>query len=130
MHFTFSRSSADTIDQYAADVSAYRGMNDGLGRDWGAGRLLPNSSTGKLPGVAQSEKCGASGCGWYELGPVPSRAEGNTIRITGYGVADVESRSQKTHLGALVSIRSLYITYDPDTTVSLAGKVVAGIARL
>ena len=118
IHFVFGTGNAAPEDQYAVDVTSYQGVNGGVGNDWGAGRLFPNSVTGKLPGVAQSEKCGSSGCGWFNLGPVPSTTSGNNIRITGYGTAAVDSRSQKTHVGALTTIGSDYIRYVPDTTVS------------
>ena len=118
IHFVFGVESAPPEDQYAVDVSSYQGVNGGVGNDWGAGRLLPNSVTGKLPGVAQSEKCGSPGCGWYTLGTVPASTSGKNIRITGYGTAAVASRSQKTHAGALVSIASTSLAYIPDTTVS------------
>ena len=119
IHFTYGVSSAPAQDQYAVDVSTYRFQNDGVGQDWGAGRFLPNSSTSKLPGVAQSEKCGTAGCGWYTLGTVPSVTTGNTIRVTGFGTADAESRSQKTHVDALTSVQSTFLRYVTDTTVSI-----------
>eukprot|EP00984_Skeletonema_dohrnii_P025876 scaffold15108_cov71-Skeletonema_dohrnii-CCMP3373.AAC.1 len=56
IHFVYGTGSAAPEDQYAVDVASYDGVNGGVGNDWGAGRLLPNSVTGKLPGVAQSEK--------------------------------------------------------------------------
>eukprot|EP00984_Skeletonema_dohrnii_P018057 scaffold8343_cov94-Skeletonema_dohrnii-CCMP3373.AAC.5 len=124
IHFVFGTGSADPEDQYAVDITSYQGVNGGVGNDWGAGRLFPNSVTGKLPGVAQSEKCGSSGCGWFNLGPVPSTTSGNNIRITGYGTAATESRSQKTHVGALTTIESTYIRYVPDTTGGNSGSPV------
>lgn len=118
IHFVFGTGSAAPEDQYSVDVSTYQGVNGGVGNDWGAGRFLPNSITGKLPGVRQSEKCGTPGCGWFNLGTVPSTTSGNNIRITGYGTAAVASQSQKTHVGALTTIGSTYLRYVPDTTVS------------
>ena len=118
IHFVFGTGSAAPEDQYFVDVSTYQGVNGGVGNDWGAGRFLPNSITGKLPGVAQTDKCGTPGCGWFNLGSVPSATTGNNIRITGYGVAAVDSQSQKTHVGALTTIGSTYLRYVPDTTVS------------
>ena len=118
IHFVYGTVSADPKDQYAVDISTYQGVNGGVGNDWGAGRLLPNSITGKFPGIAQSEKCGTPGCGWLNLGSVPSGTSGNNVRITGYGTAEVDSRSQKTHVGALVSIGLTSLAYIPDTTVS------------
>merc|ERR1719401_2299939 len=61
LHFMYGTSSAPVVDQYAVDVSTYRAGGGGVGNDWGAGRLLPNSSTGLLPGVAQTLKCEADG---------------------------------------------------------------------
>lgn len=117
IHFVYGTGNAAPEDQYAVDVSTYKFENGGVGQDWGAARLLKNSVTGKLPGVAQSEKCGSAGCGWFNLGTVPS--SGN-IRITGYGTAAVDSRSQKTHFDALSSVASTYLRYVPDTTVSIS----------
>eukprot|EP00573_Skeletonema_grethae_P005631 CAMPEP_0201712026 /NCGR_PEP_ID=MMETSP0578-20130828/59433_1 /ASSEMBLY_ACC=CAM_ASM_000663 /TAXON_ID=267565 /ORGANISM="Skeletonema grethea, Strain CCMP 1804" /LENGTH=810 /DNA_ID=CAMNT_0048201083 /DNA_START=53 /DNA_END=2485 /DNA_ORIENTATION=- len=124
IHFVYGTGSADPEDQYAVDVSTYQGVDGGVGNDWGAGRLLPNSITGKLPGTAQSDKCGTPGCGWYNLGSVPSGTSGNNIRITGYGTAAVASRSQKTHVGALASIGSTSLSYIPDTTGGNSGSPV------
>lgn len=122
LHFTYGTGSAASVDQYAVDVSTYRFLNGGVGQDWGAARLLPNSGTSQLPGVAQEEKCVAAGksagCGWYTVGTVPSSTTGNNIRVTGYGTADVDSRSQKTHIDSLTTIGSNYLRYVPDTTVS------------
>ena len=107
MHFTFDNNMAAIEDQYAADVSSYRSdfsFNTGAD-DFGIGRLLPNSNTGLLPGVAQSQKCrGGKSCGWYSLGAVPASTSKITMRVTGYGTADIASQSQKTHTGALTQI--------------------------
>jgi hypothetical protein len=105
-------------DQYAVENLSYFGRDGGIGNDFGVGRLLPNSVTGKKAGVAQSEKCGGTpGCGGYTLGTVPSSTSGNNIRITGYGIADIDSLSQKTHVDALTTITTSYLKYIPDTTV-------------
>jgi len=128
LHFTYLRTSAPVQDQYSVDVSTYRGLNAGVGSDWGVGRLLPNTSTDKLPGLAQSEKCGGSGCGWYTLGDVPSATGGNNIRITGYGTAAVNSQSQKTHVGALANIADYSLQYVPDTTVRVCFNVAGLIS--
>jgi hypothetical protein len=120
IHFTFSNTAAPPEDQYAVDLLSYRFMN-GNGQDWAAGRLLPNSVTGKLPGVAQSEKCGtaSSRCGWYTIGSVPTSVSGNKITITGYGSVDAtDVRNQETHTGNLLTITSTRLTYDTDTGVS------------
>ena len=116
MHFTYGVSNAPVEDQYAVDVSTYRGVDGGVGNDWGCGRLLPNSSTGLLPGVAQG--------GWYTIGPVPASPSGNVIRITGYGTAAVDSRSQKTHTGALDAVNTSSLRYVPDTTGGNSGSPV------
>eukprot|EP00984_Skeletonema_dohrnii_P023317 scaffold12399_cov114-Skeletonema_dohrnii-CCMP3373.AAC.1 len=124
LHFTFGSAAAAPEDQYGVDLSSYQFQNSGTGNDWGAGKLLPNSVTGKLPGVAQSEKCGSPGCGWFNIGPVPSSTSGNNIRITGYGKAAVDSRTQKTHTGALTTIGSDYMRYVSDTTGGNSGSPV------
>jgi hypothetical protein len=117
IHFTYGVSNAAPEDQYAVEYLSYFGRDGGIGNDFGVGRLLPNSVTGKKAGVAQSEKCGGTPCGWYTLGTVPSSTSGNNIRITGYGIADIDSRSQKTHVDALTTITNSYLKYIPDTTV-------------
>jgi hypothetical protein len=117
IHFTSSSSNAPIADQYAVDLSTYKYLNGGVGKDWAIGRLLPNSSTGLLAGVAQSAKCSAtsgSTCGWYKLGNIGS-VSGN-IRITGYGTAP-DGRTQKTHLGALKTVSSTTLTYSTDSEV-------------
>lgn len=135
MHFTYGTGSAAIEDQYAADVSSYRSSDDfsfstGYGHDFGIGRLLPNSNTGLLPGVAQSEKCdGGGSCGWYSLGAVPASTSGITMRVTGYGVAATASQSQKTHTGALTQIitgggsdgKEYRLGYTMDTTGGNSG---------
>ena len=121
MHFTSEDSNAPIVDQYAVDISTYKYLNGGVGKDWAIGRLHSNTSTGLLPGVAQSAKCNTTGgdatCGWYKLGNAPSKTSGNTIRITGYGVHDTEGRLQKTHVGALTSISSTSLQYSTDSEV-------------
>jgi len=124
IHFINTSGSAPAEDQYAVDVASYQGINGGVGNDWGAGRLLPNSATGLLPGVAQSAKCDGEGCGWYNLGTVPDQTAGNNIRITGYGTAATDSRYQKTHIGALTTIGSTSLSYVPDTTGGNSGSPV------
>jgi len=130
MHFTYRTGSAAAEDQYAVVPGSYKSSDhfDGgtkYGQDFGIGRLSPNSVTGKLPGIAQSEKCGTadSGCGWYSLGPVPSSTADVTIRVTGYGTG-----SQKTHTGSLVQItgsgNSWYVRYTVDTTGGNSGSPV------
>jgi hypothetical protein len=114
------------------DVDSYVSSDDfpagtRLGHDFGIGRLLPNSVTGLLPGVAQSQKCGGGNCGWYDIGAMPGGTAGNTMRVTGYGTADVDSRSQKTHTGDLTGIYAnagselYYLRYGMDTTGGNSG---------
>jgi len=124
IHFINTSGSAPIEDQYAVDVASYQGVNGGVGNDWGAGKLLPNSDTGLLPGVAQSAKCEGDGCGWYNIGTVPAQAAGNNIRITGYGTAATLNRYQKTHVGALTTIGSTFLSYVPDTTGGNSGSPV------
>ena len=76
-----------------------------------------------MPGVSQSEKCGVPGCGWYTLGDVPDKIDGNNITITGYGgnFTGTGTSPQSTHTGALLSVEpdKEWLLYSADTTVSL-----------
>ena len=123
VHFTFDVDDAPEEDQYAVDPPSYAsGINSSQGKDWGAGRLLPNSITENLPGVAQTLKCGTYACGWYSLGSVPSQVSGTRITITGYGVSsdpdDTTPQPQKTSTGPLSSITSSQLFYATDSMVS------------
>lgn len=118
LHFTREATVPPPEDQYALDLLAYRFKN-GDGEDWAVGRLLPNSITAKLPGDAQSAKCGTAGCGWYTIGTVPTSTTGNRITITGYGsVSDDDPRDQETHTGDLLTITGTKLKYNADTGVS------------
>jgi len=125
IHFTYGSGNAPAEDQYTFNINNHVGVNGGVGNDWGIGRLNPNSSTGKLPGIAQQEKCGTSGhyCpegkGWYTLGAVPGSTEGEIIRVTGYGTAATSTLTQKTHTGGFASFSSTALRYTMDTTVSV-----------
>lgn len=116
MHFTPNSSAAPPNDQYAVVPGSYSGVNEGVGNDWGVGRLAPNQNTTKKAGIAQGD--------WYELGDVPTSTDGKSIRITGYGVANVKSRWQKTHEGALVTIAGSHLKYVPDTSGGNSGSPV------
>ena len=124
LHFTNTSASAPIEDQYAVDVASYQGVHGSVGNDWGAGRLLPNPATGLLPGVAQSAKCGGEGCGWYNLGVVPAQAAGINIRITGYGEAEFQTRSQRTSVGALTRIGWSSLSYVADASKGSSGSPV------
>ena len=122
VHFTFDVDDAPEEDQYAVDLPSYASMlipGDGETKDWGAGRLLPNSITGKLPGVAQTEKCGTFGCGWYSLGQVPS--VGSDVTVTGYGILSEENpipQPQQTKTGPVVAVTPISLRYLVDVMVS------------
>ena len=123
LHFTFDAEGAPEEDQYAVDLTSYASeYNPSQEKDWGAGRLLPNSITEKLPGVAQTEKCGTFACGWYSLGSVPSQVSGTRITITGYGVSsdpdDTTPQPQMTSTGPLSTITSSQLFYATDSMVS------------
>ncbi len=109
-------------DQYPYNVM--ESMNEGVGKDWGAARVLPNSNTGLLPPQAYGE-------GWYELGPVPTQIGVDQIRITGYGsvasssnLPRTHTQVQKTHIGALASTGSTALQYEADTTGGNSGSPV------
>mmetsp|Transcript_12461 Transcript_12461/g.26526 ORF Transcript_12461/g.26526 Transcript_12461/m.26526 type:complete len:760 (+) Transcript_12461:115-2394(+) len=131
LNFKYDNSANLAENQYAVDISSYKSLSTGVGKDWGAGRLFPNSSTGKHAGVAQGEKCGIAphdecpeGKGWYTVRTVPSTPAGNHIRITGYGTADTNSRWQKTHMDDLVTVATNHLKYIPDTTGGNSGSPV------
>jgi V8-like Glu-specific endopeptidase len=122
VHFTFDTSDAPPEDQYEVELSSYR---RGDTEDWAVGHLLDNSITLKLPGVAQSEKCGKPGCGWYTFGDVPSKVDGNSITITGYGqIMPTLIQPQTTHTGALLEIKDNTLHYKAHSMVSLLQKLI------
>ena len=80
--------------------------------------MLPNSITNKLPGVAQTEKCGTFGCGWYSLGQVPS--VGSDVTVTGHGVLSDENpipQPQQTKTGPVVAVTPISLRYSVDVMV-------------
>ena len=131
IHFVYDSSSALSEDQYAVDIPTYRGSNGAAGYDWGAGRFT--QTNGRWPGVAQALKCqnqacdhctgnnAGKECGWYNLGTAPGSTTGNSIRVTGYGIANTQDRWQKTHTGSLTGITSISLGYQTDTTGGNSG---------
>ncbi len=99
-------------DQYAVELSTFRkdhqvGYNN---PDWAVGRLLPNTETGVLPGVAQG--------GWYDIGIV-AWSEGRTVCITGYSTNNsLQNLMQQTHMGKMTLVFPNYVHYDADLMVS------------
>ena len=130
VHFTSGAEDAPLEDQYAVDLSSYKSVlvptEEGL-IDWAAGRLHRNPLTGKWPGVAQTQKCGAQGCGWYSLGPVPSQVSENDITIIGYGEIEGRVFPQTIHTGPLVNINKYELHYRTDSTVRMINCSVAFI---
>jgi hypothetical protein len=130
VHFTSGAEDAPLEDQYAVDLSSYKSVlvptEEGL-IDWAAGRLRRNPLTGKWPGAAQTQKCGAQGCGWYSLGPVPSQVSENDITIIGYGEIEGRVFPQTIHTGPLVNINKYELHYRTDSTVRMINCSVAFI---
>ena len=145
IHFTFqaAKVAGDTTptpvpveDVYAVNVSTFRYDNNGRNSDWAVVRALPNIVTGKLPGVAQKEKCldpnflviygqdcpsvNSTNPGWFTIGSVPTStgAVGTPIqiRITGYGTPDY--RPQRTSVNDLVQNTTSSLEYIASTRVS------------
>jgi hypothetical protein len=114
MSFTFSptRSPVNPKDQYAVELLTFRkdhqvGYNN---PDWDVGRLLPNTETGMLPGVAQG--------GWYDIGTV-ARSEGGNVHITGYSTNNsLQNLMQQTHTGKMTFVFPNDVHYDADLMVS------------
>jgi len=95
-------------DQYAVDRSSRRPQpGDEVAGDWCYFGCFPNSTTGLTPFEAQGA--------YYSLASVPGPAEGQTMRVTGYGqtsppVSNTWNRVQKTLTGTY----ELYSDFDPD----------------
>ncbi len=96
--------------QYAVEMSTYKRVY-GNGRDWAAGRLMPNAITGWLAGMAQG--------GWYVI-DTNAPIVNTDIRITGYGTDDDPTRNlmQQTHVRRVTEVTSTSVRYNADTMVS------------
>lgn len=109
-------------DQYPYHV--LEAIAQGVGVDWGIARVSPNSNTGLLPAEAYGE-------GFYQLGPMPTQAGVDQIRITGYGsvpsgsnLPRSQTQVQKTHLGPFDGSSDIHLQYITDTTGGNSGSPI------
>jgi len=107
-------------DQYAFDpASLQTNGGQGIGNDWGYFGCFANPNTGLRPAQAQ----GAT----FVLANPPGTPNGNTIRITGYGVDSSPATSnqvQQTHAGPMVTSQGTTVQYQTDTTGGNSGSPV------
>jgi hypothetical protein len=115
-------------DQYPIDAQSVQTQNGdtSIGNDFAYFGTFPNSNTGLTPFEAQGDR--------YMLGTVPTSANNETIRITGYGVNNDASlgnpltfnQVQTTHTGDLVLADpvTFRLSYTPDTTGGNSGSAV------
>ncbi|KAL3806904.1 hypothetical protein ACHAXA_011484, partial [Cyclostephanos tholiformis] len=99
--------------QYAVEMSTYKRVY-GNGRDWAAGRLMPNAITGWLAGMAQGD--------WYAIDTNAPIVD-TDIRITGYGTDDDPTRNlmQQTHVRRVSQVTSTSVQYNADTMPGNSG---------
>jgi V8-like Glu-specific endopeptidase len=104
-------------DQYAVDPASVQGISGGIGNDWGYLGAFPNTETDLTPLQAQATT--------HVLGTPPGVAGGETLRVTGYGLAPgVLSQVQQTHTGPLTFVGTTSLQYQVDTTGGNSGSAV------
>ena len=105
-------------DQYAVDNTSWQSTNGGLGNDWGYFGVFPNTETGLPAGQAQGAV--------YELSTPPA-VQGQSIRITGYGVDNTPlnwNQIQQTNVGPYDSLNGTIVEYVTDTEGGNSGSPV------
>lgn len=108
-------------DQYAVDVSSKQSLSGGVGQDWGYFGVFRNSETGLSAFQAQGD--------FTVLAASPPPVNGQTIRITGYGVTGSGvppqwNQVQKTHAGEYRQFTGTTVRYNVDTTGGNSGSCV------
>jgi V8-like Glu-specific endopeptidase len=106
-------------DQYAVDASSSQGVNGGVGNDWWYFGCFPNSNTGLTPYEAQGD--------FYTVAKAAPEENGQTIRITGYGVDSTPQQNnqvQQTHAGPYVELDGTVVRHQADTTGGNSGSAV------
>jgi hypothetical protein len=109
-------------DQYATDPESVQYTFTGIGNDWAYFGCFPNSQTGLTAYQAQGE--------YFILDDAPPPVNGQTIRITGYGVDSSPSsynQIQQTNTGAYVTNAGSSISYTVDTTGGNSGSAVLNV---
>ncbi|UCD74336.1 MAG: S46 family peptidase [Phycisphaerales bacterium] len=108
-------------DQYSVDpVSVQTNGGQGVGDDWAYFGCFPNSNTGLTPYEAQGD---------YFVLVFPPPADGQDIRITGYGTTSYPvppewNKAQKTHVGPYFDFYGTTVMYTTDTTGGNSGSPV------
>jgi hypothetical protein len=107
-------------DQYAVDLISIQSAVSGLGDDWTYFGCFPNSETDLKPYQAQ---------GGYFTTVDPPLAQGQDLRVTGYGVTgppvpDEWNQVQKTHVGPYTSFVGTRIGHQVDTTGGNSGSPI------
>ena len=103
-------------DQYPANSASLAFSNGGIGNDWAAFTLFPNTTTGLSASAVQ---------GFYDLAPTLPPI-GAVTRISGFGTASnpVLNQAPTTHTGSLTAISGTQLQYTVDTTGGNSGSVV------
>lgn len=108
-------------DQYAPDTASRQSNGgQGIGNDWAYFGVFPNSNTGLTPYEAYGDT--------YHI-TTPPPVQGQTIRITGYGVVSSPvsptwNQVQKTHAGPYFAFFGTTVQYQVDTTGGNSGSPV------
>ena len=106
-------------DQYAVDAVSSQGINGGVGNDWWYFACFPNSNTDLTPFEAQQD--------YYILAKAAPAVDGQTIRITGYGVDSTPQQNnqvQQTHAGPYFEMTGTTVKHQADTTGGNSGSAV------
>ena len=106
-------------DQYAVNNSTTQSVNGGIGNDWWYFGCFPNTNTGLTPYQAQQD--------FYILADAAPAVNGQTIRITGYGVDSSPPESnqvQQTNAGPYTELSGTTVRYQVDTTGGNSGSGV------
>jgi V8-like Glu-specific endopeptidase len=109
-------------DQYAVDLDSIQFAYGSDSNDWAYFGCFPNTETGLTPQAAQ----GAI----YILEQRPPEVQGQTIRITGYGLDDTPpdwSQVQQTHAGPYVGSAEYSVRYEVDTQAGNSGSAVVNL---
>jgi V8-like Glu-specific endopeptidase len=106
-------------DQYAVDAASLQEQAAGLGNDYGYFGCFANTNTGLTPYERQQA--------FYILAPAAPAVNGQSIRITGYGVDSSPSsynQVQQTSNGPYFSLSGTIIKYQCDTAGGNSGSAV------
>jgi hypothetical protein len=106
-------------DQYAVDPDSVQFLAGGIGNDWCYFGCFPNSTTGLTAYQTQQA--------FFNLADVAPPVNGQSIRITGYGVDSSPpeyNQVQQTSNGPYTSLSGTTLQYQVDTTGGNSGSAV------